>query len=229
MEAPSKKAIQKKQVFIVDDHPMFRHGIAETINAEHDLAVCGDAEAAPPALEAIRRLEPDLAIIDISIKGSNGIELVKSIRAEFPKMLLLVLSMHDESLYALRALRAGAHGYVMKQAARTQVMVAIRDVLNGKLYLSPEMGHHALRELVHPAKKDGASALERLTDRELEVLQLIGEGNGPREIGRKMNISPKTVESHRAHIKQKFDFSSAHELTRFAMQWVEQQARQASG
>lgn len=204
---------------------MFRHGMAETINAEPDLILCGEADAGPQALEAIRRLEPDLALIDISLNGSNGIELVKSIRAEYPKMFLLVLSMHDESLYALRALRAGAHGYVMKQAARTQVMAAIREVLSGKLYLSPEMGSHALRELVHPAKKDGTSAMEKLTDRELEVLQLIGEGNGPREIGRKMNISPKTVESHRAHIKEKFDFSNAHELTRFAMQWVEQQVR----
>ena len=204
---------------------MFRHGMAETINAEPDLILCGEADAGPQALEAIRRLEPDLALIDISLNGSNGIELVKSIRAEYPKMFLLVLSMHDESLYALRALRAGAHGYVMKQAARTQVMAAIREVLSGKLYLSPEMGSHALREMVHPAKKDGTSAMEKLTDRELEVLQLIGEGNGPREIGRKMNISPKTVESHRAHIKEKFDFSNAHELTRFAMQWVEQQVR----
>lgn len=225
MQAPSKKGNQKKQGFIVDDHPMFRHGMAETINAEPDLILCGEADAGPQALEAIRRLEPDLALIDISLNGSNGIELVKSIRAEYPKMFLLVLSMHDESLYALRALRAGAHGYVMKQAARTQVMAAIREVLSGKLYLSPEMGSHALRELVHPAKKDGTSAMEKLTDRELEVLQLIGEGNGPREIGRKMNISPKTVESHRAHIKEKFDFSNAHELTRFAMQWVEQQVR----
>ena len=140
-------------------------------------------------------------------------------------MFLLVLSMHDESLYALRALRAGAHGYVMKQAARTQVMVAIRAVLGGKLYLSPEMGDHALRELIHPATNDGASALEKLTDRELEVLQLIGEGIGPREIAAKMNISPKTVESHRAHIKEKFVFSSARQLTRFAMQWVEKQAQ----
>jgi DNA-binding NarL/FixJ family response regulator len=204
---------------------MFRYGVTETINAEKDLAVCGDAEAAPQALDAIRRLKPSLAIIDVSLNGSNGIELVKSIKAEFPKMFLLVLSMHDESLYALRALRAGAHGYVMKQAARTQIMVAIREVLGGKLYLSPKMGNHALRELLHPSAKEGESNMGKLTDRELEVLQLIGEGNGPREIGTKMNISPKTVESHRAHIKEKFNFANAHELTRFAMQWVEQQAK----
>ncbi len=159
MQAPSKKAISKKRVFIVDDHPMFRHGMTETINAEPDLIMCGEADAAPHAMEEIRRLEPDLALIDISIKGSNGIELVKSIKAEYPKMLLLVLSMHDESLYALRALRAGAHGYVMKQAARNLVMGAIREVLSGKLYLSTEMGSHALRELVHPPKNNGASAI----------------------------------------------------------------------
>jgi DNA-binding NarL/FixJ family response regulator len=224
MHTAAKKVIPKRKVFIVDDHPMFRHGMTEMINAEQDLAVCGDAEAAPQALEAIRRLKPDLAIIDVSLTGSNGIELVKSIKAEFPKMLFLVLSMHEESLYALRALRAGAHGYVMKQAARTQVMVAIREVLVGKLYLSPTMGNQALREMLHPSANEGSSNVGKLTDRELEVLQLIGEGNGPREIGSRMNISPKTVESHRAHIKEKFGFAGAHELTRFAMQWVEQQA-----
>jgi len=203
---------------------MFLHGMSATVDAEQDLVMCGSADTAPRALEAMRKLSPDLAIIDISLNGSNGIELVKSLKIECPQTFLLVLSMHDESLYALRALRAGAHGYVMKQAARTQVMLAIREVLAGKLYVSPEIGDQALRELVHPAQKDGFSVMERLTDRELEVLQLIGEGKGPSEIGQRMNISPKTVESHRAHIKEKFGFPDAQKLTLFAIQWVEQQA-----
>src|SRR5438105_7299097 len=146
-DAPAA-APAKKRIFIVDDHPLFRHGIADLLNAEPDLESCGEAESAPVALEMIRRLRPDLAIVDISLKGTNGIELVKSIKAEHPKLFVLVLSMHDESLYAMRALRAGARGYVMKQEALERVLDAIRQVLGGAVYVSPVMSGRMIEEFV---------------------------------------------------------------------------------
>lgn len=219
----SSSAAAARRLLIVDDHPLFRHGLSDLINAESDLETCGEADSAPLALDAIRRLTPDLAIVDISLKGTNGIELVKSIKAEHPKLPILVLSMHDESLYAVRALRAGARGYVMKQEAMERVMTAIRDVLKGAVYVSPAMSERLIHEFVETGS-GGQSVTERLTDRELEILQLIGEGRGVQEIAQELNLSAKTVETHRAHIKEKFNFKTARELARFAVQWVDQQS-----
>jgi DNA-binding NarL/FixJ family response regulator len=219
-ERHDEKASNAKRVLIVDDHPLFRHGIADLINAEADLKTCGEADSAPHALEAIRKLRPDLVIVDISLKGTNGIELVKSIRTEHPKLPVLMLSMHDESLYALRALRAGARGYVMKQEALERVMSAIHRVLGGEVYVSPVMSGKMINEFV-----GGASAekplTDKLTDRELEVLQLIGEGLGIQQIAQRLNLSAKTIETHRAHLKEKLNMKSARDLTHFAVHWVE--------
>jgi DNA-binding NarL/FixJ family response regulator len=214
---------RKSRILIVDDHPLFRHGIADLINAEPDLEVCGEADNAPAALEGIRTNAPDLATIDISLRGANGIELLKSIKAEHPRLPLLVLSMHDESLYALRALRAGARGYIMKQEALDRVMSAIRQVLRGDLYVSPSMSGRMIEEFVQGAS-GGSSIADKLTDRELEILQLIGQGHGVQQIAHELNLSAKTVETHRAHIKEKLNFQTARELARFAVQWVDQQA-----
>jgi DNA-binding NarL/FixJ family response regulator len=213
---------RKNRILIVDDHPIFRHGIAHLLNGEPDLEVCGEADNAPAALEGIRHLAPDLVTIDISLRGANGIELLKAVRAEFSRLPLLVLSMHDESLYALRALRAGARGYVMKQEALDRVMAAIRQVLRGDLYVSPSMSGRMIEEFVQGAAGTSSIA-DKLTDRELEVLQLIGQGHGVQQIAHELNLSAKTVETHRAHIKEKLNFQTARELARFAVQWVDQQ------
>ena len=218
----SENAPRKNRILVVDDHPLFRHGIADLINAEPDLEVCAEADNAPAALEAIRNRAPDLVTIDISLRGANGIELLKSIKAEHPKLPLLVLSMHDESLYALRALRAGARGYIMKQEALDRVMSAIRQVLRGELYVSPSMSGRMIEEFVQ-GNSGGSSIADKLTDRELEILQLIGQGHGVQQIAHELNLSAKTVETHRAHIKEKLNFQTARELARFAVQWVDQQ------
>jgi len=215
---------RKYRILIVDDHPLFRHGIGDLINAEPDLEVCGEADNSPSALEGIRNLSPDLVTIDISLRGANGIELLKSIKAEHPKLPLLILSMHDESLYALRSLRAGARGYIMKQEALDRVMSAIRQVLRGELYVSPSMSGRMIEEFVQGGSSNGGSSIaDKLTDRELEILQLIGQGHGVQQIARELNLSAKTVETHRAHIKEKLNFQTARELARFAVQWVDQQ------
>jgi DNA-binding NarL/FixJ family response regulator len=221
---PAAPTLRKNRILIVDDHPLFRHGIADLINAEPDIEVCGQADNVPAALDGIRRFAPDLVTVDISLRGANGIELIKSIKAEHSKLPLLVLSMHDESLYALRSLRAGARGYIMKQEALDRVMSAIRQVLRGDLYVSPSMSGRMIEEFVQGGAGSGGSAIaDKLTDRELEILQLIGQGHGVRQIATELNLSAKTVETHRAHVKEKLNFQSARELARFAVQWVDQQ------
>ncbi|MGA3172653.1 MAG: response regulator transcription factor [Chthoniobacteraceae bacterium] len=222
--AHAESSGRKRRILIVDDHPLFRHGIGDLINAEADLEVCGEADNAPSALDSIRSLAPDLVTIDISLRGANGIELLKSIKAEHPKLPLLVLSMHDENLYALRALRAGARGYIMKQEALDRVMSAIRQVLQGELYVSPSMSGRMIEEFVQGGSGNTSGSIaDKLTDRELEILQLIGQGHGVQQIARELNLSAKTVETHRAHVKEKLNFQTARELARFAVQWVDQQ------
>jgi DNA-binding NarL/FixJ family response regulator len=214
-----------KRIVIVDDHPLFRKGLQELIHSDGAFAVCGEAGNAGEAMDVIRKLNPDLAIVDLSLPGANGIELIKNIRAEFPKLPVLVLSMHDESLYALRALRAGADGYVMKHEAMANVIQAIREVFNGRPYLSPAMAAQVITQFAHRQAEGEADAVERLSDRELEILELIGKGKEVREIARVLHLSPKTVETHRAHIKDKLDLKNSREVARFALQWL--QAREA--
>jgi DNA-binding NarL/FixJ family response regulator len=218
-ESP-KSAQKKRRVFIVDDHPIFRAGITQLVNHQAGLVACGGAEAALEAMEEIGRLKPDLVIVDISLKGTNGLELIKSLRAMFPEILVLVVSMHEESLYAERVLRAGARGYVMKQEASEKVMTAIEAVLGGSLYLSDAMNAVLVRKLTdRPVEAETGSPVFLLTDRELEIFHLIGRGVGTSQIADKLNLSVKTVDSHRANMKKKLKFRSAPDLVRFAVAW----------
>ena len=210
-----------KRIVIVDDHPLFRKGLEQLIHSDGTFAVCGEAGSAAEAMDVIRKLDPDLAIVDVSLPGANGIELIKNIRAEFPKLPILVLSMHDESLYALRALRAGAQGYVMKQEALANVVQAIHEVFGGRPYLSPAMAAQVITNFAQTPSEGEADVIDRLSDRELEILELIGKGNEVRQIGKLLHLSPKTVETHRAHIKEKLNLASAHQVGRFAVQWVD--------
>jgi DNA-binding NarL/FixJ family response regulator len=208
---------EPRRILIVDDHPIMRQGLAQLINHEDDLTICGQFEDANKALNAIPALKPDIAIIDISLRGTSGIELVKNIKVHHPKLLMLVLSMHDETIYAERVLRAGAVGYIMKQEASDKVLHAIRHVLQGEIYLSEKMSTKLMHQLI--AGRGGTGSLiDRLSDRELEVFGLIGEGRGTREIAEQLHLSVKTVESHRAHIKEKLDLKNATELVHRAIQ-----------
>ncbi|MEO6054268.1 MAG: response regulator transcription factor [Chthoniobacterales bacterium] len=218
-----KAAAEKKRVLIVDDHPVFRHGIQTLINAENDLMICGGASSAPAGLEAMRTLKPDVALLDISLPGTNGIELIKLMKAEQPKLPILILSMHDESLYALRALKAGALGYVMKAEALNQVVNAIRRVLGGGIYVSDKFSEQLIFKAVHSLEGGMGSPVDKLSDRELEVLELLGRGFGTREVAAELHLSVKTIETHRAHIKEKLGFKDAGELVRFAIDWVAQE------
>ena len=208
-----------RRIVIVDDHPLFRKGLEQLINNTSDgLAVCGEASTAAEAMSVIRKVKPDLAIVDLSLPGANGIELIKNIRAEFSKLPVLILSMHDESLYALRALKAGAQGYVMKQEALENVIVAIREVFAGRPYLSPDMSAKLITNFAKGT--DESNPTDKLSDRELEILELIGKGRDVGEIAQALHISPKTVETHRAHIKEKLNLRNAREVARFAVQWT---------
>jgi DNA-binding NarL/FixJ family response regulator len=219
-ENPLCELPDTKRIVIVDDHPLFRKGLEEMIHSDGTFAVCGEAGNASEAMEMIRELHPDMAIVDLSLPGANGIELIKNIRAEFSRLPILVLSMHDESLYALRALRAGAEGYVMKHEAMANVITAIREVFNGRPYLSPAMAAQVITKFAHRQNEGEVDAVERLSDRELEILELIGKGRDVREIAKLLHLSPKTVETHRSHIKDKLDLKNSREVARFALQWL---------
>ena len=197
--------------------------MAALLDSQDDLEVRGEAENSLGALEAIRRRPVDLAIVDIGLRGSaNGIELMKSIKAERPELPVLIVSMYDEALYAERALRAGARGYVMKREALDCVLGAIRDVLDGEIFISPAMSKRMIFDHIH-GSGEARTAVERLSDRELEVFQLIGEGRDMHEIAKVLHLSKKTVEAHRANIKEKLAVPSAREVVRYASQWVNQQ------
>lgn len=214
-EVPQKP---KFKVLLVDDHPILRQGLAQLLNQEKDITICGQFEEAGKALDACGQLKPDAAIVDISLKGSSGIELLKNIKVQYPRLLVLVLSMHDESLYAERALRAGASGYIMKQEPPEQVLVALRKVLGGEIYLSQAMNSKLMHQLVSGRPTETGSLIERLSDRELEIFGLIGQGRGTRQIAEQLHLSVKTVESHRAHIKEKLNLKNATELVHRAIQ-----------
>ncbi len=213
--------LARTRVFIVDDHPIVRQGLAQMINQEGDLTVCGEAEDTENALEAIAELHPDLVLVDLSLKGGNGLELLKALRARANMAPVLVVSMHDESLYVERVLRAGARGYIMKHEATDTMMSAIRRVLRGEIYVSDKMLTKLLGRFVLDAPNTSTSTLERLSNRELEVFRLIGAGHSTRHIASVLHVSIKTVESHRAHIKEKLQLNDTGALVRYAMQWVD--------
>jgi DNA-binding NarL/FixJ family response regulator len=210
---------RKKMVFVVDDHPIVRQGLALLINQEADLAVCGEAQEMHSALSAIHAIKPDILIVDISLNGPDGLELLKNIRLTSPRLPVLILSMHDESIYAERALRAGANGYIMKQEATEKVLIALRRILNGEMYVSDRIANSMLRHYVRGANPSEHSSISDLTDRELEVFRLIGEGHGTRQIAEALHLSVKTVESYQAHIKEKLSLRSARELVQHAVRW----------
>src|SRR5271170_4841644 len=196
----------KRTVFVVDDHPLLRQGLALLINQQQDLEVCGEAEEAQAAMQAIARKRPDILIVDISLNGPDGLDLLKAIRGSYPDLPVLILSMHDEAIYAERALRARANGYIMKQEATEKVLVAVRRILSGEVYLSDRMANKLLQQYIGgtPAAIQSVnlnSQLSVLSDRELEVFRLIGEGRSTRQIAEKLHLSIKTVETYQAHIK----------------------------
>ena len=214
----------KIKVLLVDDHPILRAGLGRLINQEADMMICGEAEDGPTAFDLVGTLNPDIAVIDISLKGSNGIELVKNLKARYPELPTMVLSMHDESLYAERALRAGSLGYIMKEEAIGQVLVAIRKVLQGEIFLSEKMKTKMLQQMASGKGKLVCSPIEQLTDRELEVFRLIGEGCSTRQIAGQLHLSVRTVEAYREYIKSKLSLKNATELVQHAFHWVHHEA-----
>jgi DNA-binding NarL/FixJ family response regulator len=210
----------RHRIFLVDDHPVTREGVRVLIDQEPDLVVCGQADSAPSALQLIQRLKPDLAVVDITLKTTSGIELMKNVKALLPDLPVLIMSMHDESLYAERALRAGAKGYVMKHEASDRILTAIRSVIAGDLYLSEKMKEKMLHRLVRSRKNEVVFTIDTLSDREMEVFQLIGNGFGTRQIAEKLNLSVKTIDSYREHLKLKLRLEKGSDLVRHAIQWV---------
>ncbi len=213
-------AQRKAQVFLVDDHPIVRRGLHFLIGLEPDLAVCGEADNRPAALDQIARLQPEVVVVDLALKNSSGLELVKDLRARFPKVKVLVFTMHDEPIYAERVLKAGAHGYVTKEEGAEKAIEAIRQLLKGKAYLTGRLAERMLESMTGFAKSKTAGTLESLSDRELEVLELIGGGLGSAEIAQRLKLSVKTIESHREHIKAKLGLQRATELVQYAFNWV---------
>ena len=224
MAAERKLSVKSKRtVFVIDDHPIVREGLTQLINREPDLTVCGTAEDIYEALKAMQTLKPDIALADISLKGADGIELIKNLKIRMPALPVLVLSIHDESIYAPRALRAGARGFIMKQEATESVLLALRRVLSGEIYLSKRMANKMLQQFVGAPGTAQKFSIDRLSDRELEVFRLIGQGHGTRRIAEELRLSVKTVESYREHIKEKMTLSDASELVQHAIQWLQRE------
>lgn len=216
----------KKKILIVEDHPIVRRGFASLINHEPDLVVCGDAEDVHGALEAIDRCQPDLVLIDIFLKDSSGIDLIKTLQERCKGLPVLVVSMHEESLYADRVIRAGAMGYVMKREAEQTIVTAIRRILEGRVYLSDRMQERVLLSYSGRRTEAARSPLEALSDRELEIFERLGHGQSIRKIAEDLHLSVKTVDAHRAHIKEKLALESSTEVLQHAVRWVQSGSRQ---
>jgi len=216
----------KTQVLLVDDHPVVRDGLTTIINQERDLNVCGEADDAHEALKAVTELKPDVVIVDIFLKSSDGIELTKSIKARHPRLSVIVLSVHDESLYAERALLAGAQAYLMKDAASENIVKAIRTVLSGEIYVSNTISKKFLHKIAGDKADTTKTTIENLSDREFEVFRLIGEGHKPSQIAKKLHLSVKTIETYRGRLKEKLNLNSAIELLQYAIKWAKSQGRE---
>jgi DNA-binding NarL/FixJ family response regulator len=212
----------KAKIFIVDDHPLVREWLANLIEKNSDLTVCGEAEDAPTALEGIAEVQPDLAIIDLSLGSDSGLDLIRSIRSSFPNVAMIVLSMHDERAYAERTIRAGARGYVMKRESTKKIIGAIREVLQGNLYLSKEMTELLVEKFMSSEPVGLPEA--QLSDRELEVFKLIGQGYEINEIAKTLNVNHKTIHTYCTRIKEKLKLASSAELLREALRWAETRA-----
>ena len=219
--SPSKTVARKSRVFIVDDHPLVREGLTNLINGQDDLIVCGEAKDSAQAINGMGKARPNVALIDISLENESGLELVKQLKTQFPQVALIILSMHDEALYAERALRAGAQGYVMKHETSKSVLASIRQVLGGGVYVSERIVKRMALKLTSSRKLIISSPVERLSDRELEIFQLLGQGRTPSEIAGDLNLSLKTVQAYCARAKDKFGVTSLTELLRAAIRWEE--------
>jgi DNA-binding NarL/FixJ family response regulator len=219
VKGKSAKPPAKKRILIVDDHPMMRDGLRQLLANEPDLEVVGEAEDGPTALELARSLKPDIAIVDITLRSTNGLELIKDLQIHAPGVAVLVLSMHDESLYAERVLRAGGRGYIMKQEGGKKIIEAVRRVLSGSAYVSDTISARILDSI--SGRTQGKSPVETLSDREFEVFQLIGQGLSTAEMAEKLRVSVKTIEVHRVNIKTKLGIPTAPELIRYAVRWLE--------
>ena len=209
----------KRQILIVDDHPIVRQGLRRMFEAEPDLAVCGEADSEPAAREAIRTKKPDIVVVDLSLERGDGIELVRQMHAEMPELRMLVLSMHDETIYAERMLSAGANGYIMKQAASEQFLVAVRRVLEGGIYVSEAVGNSMIQKFASGGSYISSNPIDRLSNRELQILHLIGKGLSTRETAEALDLSIKTVESHRQRIKKKLTLTTGTQLVQYAVNW----------
>ena len=209
------------KILIVDDHPLLRQGIRQVIELEEDLTVSGEASTANEAIDLVNRDTPDVVIVDITLAGNvSGIELVKSLNERFPDIRTLVLTMHDESLYAERAIRAGARGYIMKEVASKNIISAIRTILNDELYLSEAVSKRIIDKLVRGSADTAGISVEQLSNREFEIFQMIGNGFSTKEMARKLNLSIYTVESHKKNIKEKLKLKNSSDLAKYAIQWV---------
>lgn len=226
--APFPPSTLRTRVYITDDHALVRRGLAVMIAAESDLELCGEAEDCATATSEIARLRPDVVIVDISLRGNSGLELIKNIKALDARIQMVVLSTHDESLYALRVLKAGAKGYVMKQDIATKVIDAIRKTRKGQMYVSEFVSAQMLNRIVKGRDDTDESPVAGLSDRELEVATLIGSGIATRDIALRLNMSVKTVETHRAHLKTKLNIQTATQLVQFCVRWVEECKRTPS-
>ena len=211
----------KKKIYLVDDHPLVREWLTNLLQQEPDLMVCGEAESAAEALNGIQQTRPEVAIVDLSLKGGSGLELIKNLRAMVPETAVIVLSMHEEELYAERALRAGARGYLMKRETTRKIIAAIRLVLSGKLAVSERLTEMLALKFVEGGDQQATSPVAQLSDRELEVFELLGKGVETRQVAEKLNVSMKTVQVYCARIKEKLHLTNATELLREAVRWVE--------
>lgn len=209
-----------RKVLVVDDHPIVRQGLAQLIDREPDLAVCGEAASVAEARAALKQLAPDVVVVDLSLQDSDGLELIKDIRSKRQDTPVLVLSMHDEGIYAERMLCAGANGYIMKQAASDQLLTALRRVLAGGVYVSEAVGASMIARFTAGGPRATADPIDRLSNRELQILNLIGQGHGTREIANSLNLSVKTIESHRQRIKKKLSIDTSPKLVQFAVNWL---------
>lgn len=221
---PAPAAPARRRILLVDDHPFMRAGLGQLIDRQPDLAVCGEAGDPAEAIAAVAKLKPDVVLTDLTMPGRSGLEFIKDLIALDAHLTILVISMHDEVVYAERALRAGARGYIMKEAGGEALLAAIRRVLGGEVYLSPRMATRVLEGLSHRKPRGSSSPIEKLTDREFEIFQLIGQGKSTRDIADQLHLSTKTVDVHRSHIKEKLDLQDVTALIRHAVRWVETRA-----
>ncbi len=223
--APTAATDRRARVFVVDDHPLVRESLSNLINGEPDLRVCGQAGDSATALACLQAEPADIAVVDVALPGESGLELIKKLQDLSPVPLVLVLSMYDEAIYAERALRAGARGYVMKQETTDKVLVAIRQILQGSLYISTHISSQFARKFVNARAGDDLSLVGRLTDRELDIFRLIGLGHETKRIAQDLHISMKTVQAHSANIKEKLGLTNANELIREGVRWLETEGK----